>query len=104
MVFVQLVPTIEGGLLKKRSIGYVGKRSFWGPQRATEALWKYIFRTLYKTIARAQRARALEISRNQNSRLQDVKIPWGITLIKILAFAAGPKAIPEIRIESTSML
>ena len=32
-----------------------------------------------------------------------MKILYSITLIKILAFPAGPKPIPEIRIESTSM-
>ena len=73
------------------------------PQRPTVALRKYNFLTLYKTIARARRARAPEISRNQNSTLQDVTILWSITLIKILAFAAGPEPIPEILIESTSM-
>ena len=77
--------------------------ALWGPQRVSEALWKYIFRTINKTIARARGARALEISRYLNSRVQDVRILWGITLIKIFSFPAGPKPIPEIRIESTSM-
>ena len=76
----------------------------WGPQRPSEALRKCIFQTLSKTIARARRVRALEISRQQKSRVQDVKILWSITLMTNFASTSGPRPIPEIRIESTSMI
>ena len=55
-------------------------------------------------MARAYSARAAEISLHHNRRLEYIKILWEKLRIKNFAYAPRSEPIPEIRIESTSMV